>query len=242
MKFKAKEVLAQQLKVPHQETTTRAPIEEQLSEEELERLVQEEDITEGDIPRIQHDYQVYGEPYRFRIVSDEGNLFDIFPMPDGSIAIEPITLKVEYNPNKIKKYDSWAEVQMVLDQLVPGYSPYKAINAKLLRKVIAAATDDKVKNPYEMLAQYENEEDKAVDFSVEKITELGTRIGIDWEDATFTPEDLKKGFDIELEHGTKYPKTNITDDDPEMTAKIAWAHLNESPRYYDLLEEMEKEF
>jgi hypothetical protein len=35
--------------------------------------------------------------------------------------------------------------------------------------------------------------------------------------------------------------TNVTDDDLLMTAKIALAHLNEFPDYYERLEEMEEE-
>ncbi len=37
------------------------------------------------------------------------------------------------------------------------------------------------------------------------------------------------------------PVTNVTDDDLLLTAKIALAHLNEFPDYYDRLEEMEEE-
>jgi len=48
------------------------------------------------------------------------------------------------------------------------------------------------------------------------------------------------GINVELEHGTVDPATNVTGDDPKMTAKIALAHLNEIPNYYTLLEEMEK--
>ena len=41
------------------------------------------------------------------------------------------------------------------------------------------------------------------------------------------------GLNIELEHGTINPETNVTNDDLEMTAKIALAHLNELPNYYN---------
>ena len=37
------------------------------------------------------------------------------------------------------------------------------------------------------------------------------------------------------------PATNVTDDDPTVTAKIALAHLNEFPDYYTRLERMEEE-
>jgi hypothetical protein len=49
------------------------------------------------------------------------------------------------------------------------------------------------------------------------------------------------GLDVELEHGTRDPKTNVTNDNALMTGKIALAHLNEFPDYYTRLEKMEKE-
>ena len=49
----------------------------------------------------------------------------------------------------------------------------------------------------------------------------------------FTPEDLLRGMNIEREHGTENPKTNVTNDDIITTAKIALAHLNEYPNYYN---------
>lgn len=72
---------------------------------------------------------------------------------------------------------------------------------------------------------------------------VGESIGVDWDEQEFGPADLARGMYVELEHGTALgPEVNITDDDPEMTAKIAWAHLMESPAYYDLLDEMEQQF
>ena len=49
----------------------------------------------------------------------------------------------------------------------------------------------------------------------------------------FSPEDLLTGINIELEHGLENPKTNVTDDDLVITTKIALAHLNELPNYYN---------
>jgi hypothetical protein len=49
----------------------------------------------------------------------------------------------------------------------------------------------------------------------------------------FTPEDLLEGMNIELEHGKSNPKTNVTNDDILLTAKIALAHLTEFPNYYN---------
>ena len=49
----------------------------------------------------------------------------------------------------------------------------------------------------------------------------------------FTVEDLKTGINIELEHGLIDPKTNVTDNSLILTMKIALAHLNEFPDYYN---------
>ena len=52
-------------------------------------------------------------------------------------------------------------------------------------------------------------------------------------------EQLRRGMEVELEHGLRDPLTNVTHDDPVMTAKIALAHLREMPDYYDRLAVME---
>lgn len=50
------------------------------------------------------------------------------------------------------------------------------------------------------------------------------------------------GINTELgEHGSKNQKTNVTNDNPILGAKIALAHLNEFPDYYTRLAKMEKE-
>lgn len=49
----------------------------------------------------------------------------------------------------------------------------------------------------------------------------------------YTPEEFLDGINIELEHGTINSKTNVTNDDLIITAKIALAHLNEFSNYYN---------
>lgn len=49
----------------------------------------------------------------------------------------------------------------------------------------------------------------------------------------YTLEEFLDGINIELEHGTVNPKTNVTNNDLITTAKIALAHLNEFPNYYN---------
>lgn len=90
----------------------------------------------------------------------------------------------------------------------------------------------------------EDEKDKpqTENTSTDVAREVGEKLGIDWESSKFPPEELAKGINVEYEHGTRNADTNITDDDIEMTAKIALAHLKESSEYYILLAEMEKKF
>lgn len=49
----------------------------------------------------------------------------------------------------------------------------------------------------------------------------------------FSVEEFLDGINIELEHGTVDKETNVTNDDLIITAKIALAHLNEFPNYYN---------
>ncbi len=81
---------------------------------------------------------------------------------------------------------------------------------------------------------------KMSEVTEERAREIGEQIGIDWSKSPFTPATLKKGMDVELEHGARDSQTNVTDSDPVTTAKIAWAHLKEDPEYYFKLDKMEK--
>lgn len=76
---------------------------------------------------------------------------------------------------------------------------------------------------------------------MEQAREVGEGIGIDWDKAPFDVEQFRAGMDVELEHGTHDPATDVTGDDPLVTGKIALAHLNEFPDYYVRLEKMEAE-
>ena len=76
-------------------------------------------------------------------------------------------------------------------------------------------------------------------FTSEEAKNIGGSLGIDWSE--FNVEQYRMGLDVELEHGTVDAHTNVTNDDPIMTGKIALAHLNEFPDYYTRLDKMEKE-
>lgn len=77
------------------------------------------------------------------------------------------------------------------------------------------------------------------EFSSKDARAIGQKLGIRWD--KFSVDQFRKGLNAELEHGQRDPKTNVTGDDPLLTGKIALAHLNEFPDYYDRLERMEKE-
>ncbi|MFH1092982.1 MAG: DUF5661 family protein [Candidatus Omnitrophota bacterium] len=76
-------------------------------------------------------------------------------------------------------------------------------------------------------------------FGIEEAKKTGKQLGIKWD--KFDAEQFRMGMDVELEHGLRSPATNVTDNDPLTTGKIALAHLNEFPDYYTRLEKMEKE-
>jgi len=79
----------------------------------------------------------------------------------------------------------------------------------------------------------------AAHFTLEQAKAIGEQLGIRWE--TFDPEQFRVGLEVELEHGSVNPASNVTNDDPLMTGKIAWAHLAEFPDYYTRLARMEAE-
>jgi Protein of unknown function (DUF5661) len=78
-------------------------------------------------------------------------------------------------------------------------------------------------------------------FSIEEARRIGAEIGIDWEGAPFLLDEFHAGLAVELEHGSHDPETNVTNDDPLLTGKIALAHLREFPDYYTRLARMEEE-
>jgi hypothetical protein len=73
----------------------------------------------------------------------------------------------------------------------------------------------------------------------EEAQRVGDAIGVDW--TQFDLEQFRQGMDVEYEHGLHDPQTNVTNDDPVLTGKIALAHMKEFPDYYERLEIMEQE-
>lgn len=76
-------------------------------------------------------------------------------------------------------------------------------------------------------------------FTMEEAKAIGDCIGIDWNN--FDLKQFRYGMDVELEHGSHDPQTDVTHNDPLMTGKIAFAHMKEFPDYYVRLKKMEEE-
>lgn len=75
--------------------------------------------------------------------------------------------------------------------------------------------------------------------STEEARVVGTQLNMDWSQIDL--EQFRRGLEVELEHGSIDPQTNVTDDDLLLTGKIAWAHLKEISDYYTWLDKMETE-
>ena len=80
---------------------------------------------------------------------------------------------------------------------------------------------------------------KPKQFSSDEARRIGDSLGIDWTHVDL--EQFRLGLIVELEHGTRDPETNVTNDDLGLTGKIALAHLKEFPDYYTRLAILEAE-
>jgi len=77
-------------------------------------------------------------------------------------------------------------------------------------------------------------------FSLREAKGVGDSLGVEWDE--FDVEEFRLGMDIELEHGTINPRTNITNDNPLKTGQITLAHLSEDPCYNTHLTAMERKY
>lgn len=68
-------------------------------------------------------------------------------------------------------------------------------------------------------------------FKMKDVLYIADKLNIKFD--RFSKEEFLDGINIELEHGLISPLTNVTNDNLEMSAKIALAHLNEYPNYYN---------
>ena len=76
-------------------------------------------------------------------------------------------------------------------------------------------------------------------FEMDVAKKVGDSLAVDW--TSIEVEQFRRGLEFEFEHGSRSPETNVTNDDPILTGKIAWAHLKDIPDYYSRLEDMVSE-
>ncbi|WP_442600167.1 DUF5661 family protein [Neobacillus sp. D3-1R] len=78
-------------------------------------------------------------------------------------------------------------------------------------------------------------------FTKEEAAAIALLLGIDFNTSKFNLNEFWMGVNTELEHGMRSNQTNVTNDNPITTGKIALAHLNEFPDYYRRLKVLEEE-
>ena len=82
---------------------------------------------------------------------------------------------------------------------------------------------------------------KRKSFTIEEGRKIAKILNIDFSKEKFDLNQFTMGLNVELEHGSKFKDTNVTQDDPILTGKIAIAHLMEFPDYYTRLKKLENE-
>lgn len=80
-----------------------------------------------------------------------------------------------------------------------------------------------------------------VSFNTEDAIKIAKALKIDFSKEKFNLEQFTMGVNVELEHGSRFESTNVTNNDPILTGKIALAHLMEIPDYYTRLNKLETE-
>ena len=90
-----------------------------------------------------------------------------------------------------------------------------------------------------MMRAYDKINHRKKNFSLEETIWIAKHSNIKFD--KFDEKQFRNGLNVELEHGIINSFTNVTNDDPILTGKIALAHLNEFPDYYKRLGKMEEE-
>jgi hypothetical protein len=78
-------------------------------------------------------------------------------------------------------------------------------------------------------------------FTTKEARVVATDLGIDFAVLGCDLEQFRLGLGVELEHGPRDRKTDVSGDDALVTGKIALAHLTEFPDYYTRLAVLESE-
>ena len=60
-------------------------------------------------------------------------------------------------------------------------------------------------------------------FSNEEARKIGDELGIEWAKIDF--QQFRMGLEVELEHGSVDPRTNVTNNDPILTGKMIFGGI-----------------
>jgi hypothetical protein len=71
-------------------------------------------------------------------------------------------------------------------------------------------------------------------FTLEQAKELAGQLKVDFTKAGFTAEEFLAGLHVELEYGLVDSHTNVTNDDPLVTAKIVLGECCINPVFFEL--------
>ena len=69
--------------------------------------------------------------------------------------------------------------------------------------------------------------------------EIGDALGVDWNKISLT--EFTRGLAVELEHNSRDPEADLTDDHPLLIGKIALNHLYDTADYYTRFDAMDPE-
>lgn len=84
-------------------------------------------------------------------------------------------------------------------------------------------------------------DNKKDSFSRDEAEQIARALKLDFNKERFNRDEFFKGVNVELEHGMRFPRANVTNNNPILTGKIALAHLLEFPDYYTRLDKLEEE-
>ncbi len=76
---------------------------------------------------------------------------------------------------------------------------------------------------------------KRMRFETDEAFTTAQELGLDFSREPFDLEEFRRGMDVELAHGSREPLSDVTHDDPVLTAKLVLAHLRKRPDYYTRL-------
>lgn len=148
-----------------------------------------------------------------------------YPQLSGQITADEKSIWFYLKPIKgLKESKKKSDFDKLSDKISKEY--IKKGMPKSKAEEIGNATAAKIARSKKTESEESNKE-----FTLEDVDKVAEELNLTFD--KFTKEELLTGMNIELEHGTKFPETNVTDDDLIMTAKIALAHLNEYSNYYD---------